>query len=258
LAFYGLLSFYHGVEKDLEWCDPWPKFLCIKGVVFLTFWQSVAIQIMSTLGFVDEKAASQIQNLLICIEMLIASIAHFYIFPYQEWAEGYQRAKQRNILLRDTMAFSDFLKDMKTMFTRDLQDSNVNEETSILKEESVHDISMHSLPDKALTHESSPIITGHKGSLSSVENELITKEALVRKALEYRLAQLSELDKLEKLDKSSHGTSEKRSSINPLLSKYYQRRDLANNHYDTLASHDDSISIREDLEDYPYETKESV
>lgn len=31
LAFYGLLSFYHGAEKDLEWCDPWPKFLCIKG-----------------------------------------------------------------------------------------------------------------------------------------------------------------------------------------------------------------------------------
>jgi Organic solute transporter Ostalpha len=37
-AFYGLLSFYHGSEKDLAWCNPWPKFLCIKGVVFATFW----------------------------------------------------------------------------------------------------------------------------------------------------------------------------------------------------------------------------
>lgn len=118
LAFYGLLSFYHGTEKDLEWCDPWPKFLCIKGVVFATFWQNICIQTMSTFGLVDERAAMQIQNLLICIEMLIASIAHFYIFPYHEWTRGYQKAKKRNIILRDTMAFGDFLKDMKLMVTK--------------------------------------------------------------------------------------------------------------------------------------------
>jgi Organic solute transporter Ostalpha len=45
LAFYGLLKFYHGSEKELEWCDPWPKFLCIKGVVFMTFWQGICIQV---------------------------------------------------------------------------------------------------------------------------------------------------------------------------------------------------------------------
>jgi hypothetical protein len=116
-AFYGLLSFYHGVEKDLEWCDPWPKFLCVKSIVFATFWQNIAIQAMTMFNLIDERAANQIQNLLICIEMLIASVAHIYIFPYQEWAPGYQKAKERNILLRDTMAFGDFLKDMKLMVT---------------------------------------------------------------------------------------------------------------------------------------------
>lgn len=35
IAFYGLLSFYHGTEKELEWCNPWPKFLCIKGIYAL-------------------------------------------------------------------------------------------------------------------------------------------------------------------------------------------------------------------------------
>ena len=68
LAFYGLLAFFHGTlpysnthinvtgltltynytlgtEKDLAWCEPWPKFLCIKGVVFMTFWQGIAIQV---------------------------------------------------------------------------------------------------------------------------------------------------------------------------------------------------------------------
>lgn len=33
LAFWGLMSFYHATEVILAWCDPWPKFICIKGVV---------------------------------------------------------------------------------------------------------------------------------------------------------------------------------------------------------------------------------
>jgi hypothetical protein len=118
IAFYGLLSLYHGVEKDLEWCDPWPKFLCIKGVVFATFWQNIAIQGMTMFDLLDERAASQISNLLICIEMLVASLAHIYIFPYQEWEPGYQKAKERTLQLRDTMALGDFLKDMKMMVTK--------------------------------------------------------------------------------------------------------------------------------------------
>jgi outer membrane murein-binding lipoprotein Lpp len=45
MAFYGLLTFYHGTEKELAWCEPWPKFLCIKGVVFMTFWQGFFITV---------------------------------------------------------------------------------------------------------------------------------------------------------------------------------------------------------------------
>ena len=32
-AFYGLLSFYHALEQELEDHDPWPKFLCVKGTL---------------------------------------------------------------------------------------------------------------------------------------------------------------------------------------------------------------------------------
>lgn len=116
LAFYGLLSFYHGTEKELAWCEPWPKFVCVKSIVFMTFWQGICINAMSSLGMVDEKAAGQIQNLLICIEMLVASLAHVYVFPYKEWEEGYKKDKQ--IMLRDTLAFRDFMKDVKQMVTR--------------------------------------------------------------------------------------------------------------------------------------------
>ena len=46
-AFFGLLKFYHLVANDLRWCRPWPKFLCIKGVVFATFWQGLAVNILA-------------------------------------------------------------------------------------------------------------------------------------------------------------------------------------------------------------------
>lgn len=143
IAFYGLLSFYHGTEKDLAWCDPWPKFLCIKGVVFMTFWQGACLQAMSSTGMVDSHTATQFQNLcvltnllvfftfnfclidvcfligrLICIEMLLASIAHFYIFPYQEWREGYKKDKMEKSVLKDTLAFHDFVRDMRRVVTR--------------------------------------------------------------------------------------------------------------------------------------------
>eukprot|EP00981_Chlorochromonas_danica_P002250 scaffold437_cov168-Ochromonas_danica.AAC.67 len=117
LAFTGLLSFFHGAEAELEWCNPWPKFLCIKGVVFATFWQNIVLQGMSTYGLVDERTAAQCQNLLICVEMLIASIAHLYVFPHHEWAPNYQRDRQRSLLLKDTMALGDFYRDMRRLVT---------------------------------------------------------------------------------------------------------------------------------------------
>ena len=46
IAFTGLLKFYHAVDKDLEWCRPFAKFLCIKGVVFMTFWQGKSLTVV--------------------------------------------------------------------------------------------------------------------------------------------------------------------------------------------------------------------
>ncbi len=118
IAFWGLLNFYHGMAKELAWCNPWPKFLCIKGVVFMTFWQGFGLQAMASLGYVGERQANQLQNLLTCIEMLLASLAHFYIFPHYEWHEDYKREKEKQVLIRDTLALRDFVTDMKMMTTK--------------------------------------------------------------------------------------------------------------------------------------------
>jgi hypothetical protein len=95
-AFMGLLKFYHAVREDLAWCQPWPKFLTIKGVVFLTFWQGLAISMAVNFKHEEQhtdtdplERASQLQNMLICLEMLFFSITHWCVFPAEEWEKDY-------------------------------------------------------------------------------------------------------------------------------------------------------------------------
>lgn len=120
LAFTGLLKFYHAVSSDLAWIQPFSKFLCIKGVVFMTFWQGLIIDIVVSLNaggrWEDSQDATddprdraeRIQNVLICLEMLFFSIAHWCVFPQDEWKEGYTRQE----LPKPGIGFSDFVSDM--------------------------------------------------------------------------------------------------------------------------------------------------
>jgi hypothetical protein len=100
LAFSGLLKFYHATADDLRWCQPFPKFLCIKGVVFMTFWQGLIITMVVSVHGDDASKAANIQNVLICLEMLFFAIAHWCVFPPEEWQENY-RPKQHDVLDAD-------------------------------------------------------------------------------------------------------------------------------------------------------------
>eukprot|EP00545_Synedropsis_sp_CCMP1620_P006973 CAMPEP_0119030084 /NCGR_PEP_ID=MMETSP1176-20130426/40851_1 /TAXON_ID=265551 /ORGANISM="Synedropsis recta cf, Strain CCMP1620" /LENGTH=690 /DNA_ID=CAMNT_0006986449 /DNA_START=753 /DNA_END=2825 /DNA_ORIENTATION=+ len=118
IAFTGLLKFYHAVDEELAWCRPFAKFLCIKGVVFMTFWQGLAITILASstdVGGTDATEwARSAQNFLVCLEMLLFSIAHFYCFPTEEWEEGY-KASHTKSQFGDTIALGDFFKDVKLL-----------------------------------------------------------------------------------------------------------------------------------------------
>jgi hypothetical protein len=82
-AFMGLLKLYHAVREDLQWCRPWPKFLTIKAVVFLTFWQGLAILLYLIATADDDQKeeavfeAHKYQNMLICVEMLLVAISQW-------------------------------------------------------------------------------------------------------------------------------------------------------------------------------------
>jgi Organic solute transporter Ostalpha len=119
IAFAGLLKFYHAVDKDLEWCRPFAKFLCIKGVVFMTFWQGLALTVLAEttdVGGNSEQWAESAQNFLICLEMLLFSIAHFYCFPVEEWQPGYQ-ANYKKAKFGETLALNDFFTDLKLVMS---------------------------------------------------------------------------------------------------------------------------------------------
>lgn len=81
----------------------------------MTFWQGLAISILAEttdVGGEDaEQWAKSAQNFLICLEMLLFSIAHFYCFPTEEWEDGYKIKHSHGF--GDTVALGDFVSDIK-------------------------------------------------------------------------------------------------------------------------------------------------
>ncbi|XP_010690241.2 protein LAZ1 [Beta vulgaris subsp. vulgaris] len=86
-ALYCLVQFYTVAKDELSHIQPLAKFLTFKSIVFLTWWQGIAIAILYDLGLFKSPIAqalqfkSSVQDFIICIEMGIASIVHLYVFP---------------------------------------------------------------------------------------------------------------------------------------------------------------------------------
>merc|ERR1711982_223366 len=67
-----------------------------------------------------EQWAARGQAFMICLEMLLFSIAHFYCFPYEEWKEGYRPKEAKdNTTFIQTMAMKDFVSDLKLVMSSD-------------------------------------------------------------------------------------------------------------------------------------------
>ncbi|KAL6964542.1 hypothetical protein U1Q18_052455 [Sarracenia purpurea var. burkii] len=87
VALYALALFYVACRDLLQPFNPVPKFIIIKSVVFLTYWQGVLVFLAAKSGFIkDAGEAAEFQDFIICVEMLIAAVGHLYAFPYKEYA----------------------------------------------------------------------------------------------------------------------------------------------------------------------------
>ena len=104
-ALYCLVLFYHAMDEELKPIRPLPKFLCVKLVVFVSFWQDMLIAALvhfhvihakdSWTTYTVEDVANGIQAFLMCCEMLLAAIAHGYAFPVADYVPppGMERPK---------------------------------------------------------------------------------------------------------------------------------------------------------------------
>ncbi|KAL3820579.1 hypothetical protein ACJIZ3_006484 [Penstemon smallii] len=107
LAMYSLVIFYHVFAKELEPHNPLAKFICIKGIVFFCFWQGVVLDILVQMGILrshhywldTENVEEAIQNVLICVEMVIFSVLQQYAYhvsPYSGDIESKLRLQKKD------------------------------------------------------------------------------------------------------------------------------------------------------------------
>ncbi|KAM5214433.1 transmembrane protein 184A isoform 2-T3 [Hipposideros larvatus] len=130
LALYALFLFYFATRELLRPFEPVLKFLTIKAVIFLSFWQGMLLAILEKCGVIPEvqvldgsrlgagTLAAGYQNFTICIEMLFASIALRYAFTCQVYSEKKDNspaptAPMQSISsgLKETMSPQDIVQD---------------------------------------------------------------------------------------------------------------------------------------------------
>lgn len=127
LALYGLILFYVATEELLEPFKPLPKFLCIKGVIFFSYWQGVILSVFENFGLIADNNGMEAkevcwmyQHVLVCIEMLIASFAHMYAFSYKEYENDIESLKPINKFtnnIKSILSAQDVIKQVKDSFS---------------------------------------------------------------------------------------------------------------------------------------------
>lgn len=118
ISLYSLGIFWMCLHSDLEPYRPWPKFMCIKLIIFFSYWQGVLLAIASLLGLIQDGASPVIQDWLMCVEMTFFACLHLWAFPYTEYAfsdSGFARMPI-GYALRDCVGCQDLIHDFRTTF----------------------------------------------------------------------------------------------------------------------------------------------
>ena len=126
LSLYCLAVFWICMSDDLQPFRPMPKFLCIKGIIFASWWQGFFLSILVWLraipddvpGYTPDNLATAIQDALICFEMPLFALAHWYAFSWHDYADSTISAARMPIrfALRDAFGARDLIEDTKETF----------------------------------------------------------------------------------------------------------------------------------------------
>jgi len=94
VAMFCLIQFYLQLKQDLAEHRPFLKVLCIKLVIFFSFWQTIIISFLASangplqptksLAYPDIRVG--IPSTLLCIEMAIFAVMHIFAFPWKPYS----------------------------------------------------------------------------------------------------------------------------------------------------------------------------
>ena len=126
LSLYSLAMFWVCMSQDLQPFRPVPKFLCIKLIIFASYWQGFFLSILqfagaipnNVPGYTPDNLAAAIQDALICCEMPLFAVAHWYAFSWQDYADVTISAARMPVkyAMRDAFGIRDLVEDTKETF----------------------------------------------------------------------------------------------------------------------------------------------
>ena len=123
LSLYSLGLFWVCMHQDLKPFRPMPKFLSIKLIIFASYWQGFLLSVLVWVGAIPDKVegytpdnlAAAIQDALICIEMPIFAITHWYAFSWKDFKSDGVLSGRMTVghAFRDSFGGKDLLEDSK-------------------------------------------------------------------------------------------------------------------------------------------------
>ncbi|KAI0300067.1 organic solute transporter Ostalpha-domain-containing protein [Multifurca ochricompacta] len=124
LSLYCLAMFWLSISEDLKPFRPMPKFLCVKGILFFSFWQAAGVSLLASIGAIKklgpytdkEHISLGLTDTLICFEMPFFAIAHLVAFSHRDYVDkklAYVGRMPMRHALRDAFGFKDVLEDAR-------------------------------------------------------------------------------------------------------------------------------------------------
>ncbi|KAI8064507.1 organic solute transporter Ostalpha-domain-containing protein [Gongronella butleri] len=122
LSLWCLMVFFYATKHDLVGFRPFPKFLCVKAIIFFSWWQSVIIALLVSTGAIrddgPEHISVAIQDFLICMEMVPFAIAHSFAFSFEDYYDPNVHSARMPMFtaIKDSFGIKDVLMDTLDTF----------------------------------------------------------------------------------------------------------------------------------------------
>lgn len=136
VSLYDLALFWKCMYSDLKPFNPWGKFLCVKLIIFASYWQGILLAVLNWVGVLPNNSTGDgyddgntlgfaIQNALLCVELIGFAIGHWHSFSWTEYrAEALPGCGRLPFItaLKDVFGLGDLLYDFKSTFQGDEYD----------------------------------------------------------------------------------------------------------------------------------------